>query len=236
MEFGFLQELGLTQNEIKIYSALLALGSATSGKITFETGMHRSRVYEGLNRLTEKGLASFVKKGATAYFEATSSEKILDVLEEEKMNVERKISEMKKHIPELNKFREKKPTAEAYILQGIEGFKAMRRDLFKSGSKELLIIGGIAREHKVMPIFYQKWNAERLNKNIGMRVLHKEEARGKIPISPKYQTKYLPPDISNPAVINIYGDRVVNVLWKGDYPLCFVMVNKEIPDAYNKYF
>ncbi|MBU0636248.1 hypothetical protein KKE06_04445, partial [Candidatus Micrarchaeota archaeon] len=50
------------------------------------------------------------------------------------------------------------------------------------------------------------------------------------------ETKFLPPNISNPAVINIYGDRVVNVLWKENYPICFVMVNKDIAAAYKKYF
>ena len=129
-----------------------------------------------------------------------------------------------------------KPTAEAYILHGVEGFKAMRRDVLKSGAKELLLIGAIAREDKVMPIFFQKWNAERSKKKILMRVLHKEEARGTVPTPPLYKTKFLPPDITNPAVINIYGDRVVNVLWKGNYPICFVMANKDIADAYRKYF
>ena len=50
------------------------------------------------------------------------------------------------------------------------------------------------------------------------------------------EKRFLPAHISNPAVINIYGDRVVNVLWKGNYPICFVMANKDIADAYRKYF
>ena len=238
MEFEFLQELGLTQNEIKIYTALLTLGSAASGKITFETGLHRSRVYEGLSRLTEKGLVSFVKKDNVTYFEATSSEKILDVLEEEKLSLEKKISKIKKHIPELNKFRETKPTAEAYILQGVEGFKAMRRDVLKHAKGEHLMIGAIAREDQVMPAFFEKWNNERKKIGIKFKILYKSHAR-KLPMALRRhhaEFRFLPEHISNPAVINIYGDRVVNVLWKGDYPLCFVMVNEDISDAYRKYF
>ena len=112
----------------------------------------------------------------------------------------------------------------------------MRRDVLKSEAEELLLIGAIAREGKVMPIFFQKWNAERRKKKILMRVLHKEEARGIVPTLPLYKSKYLPPEITNPAVINIYADRVVNVVWKGNYPLCFVMANKDIADAFRKYF
>jgi len=238
MEFDFLQDLGITQNEIKIYSALLTLGSAASGKITYETGLHRSRVYEGLNRLTEKGLVSFVKKGNVTYFEATSSEKLVDVLEEEKLNLEKKMQKIKKHIPELNKFRETKPTAEAYILQGVEGFKAMRRDVIKHAKGEHLMIGAIAREDSVMPGFFEKWNNERKKLGIKLRILYKSDAR-KLPMAIRKhhaESRFLPSHISNPAVINIYGDRVVNVIWKGNYPICFVMVNKDIADAYRKYF
>jgi sugar-specific transcriptional regulator TrmB len=237
MDFSFLQELNLTKNEIKIYSALSNLGSVTAGRLTYETGLHRSRVYESLNRLAEKGLVSFIKKENVTYFEATSPEKILDYLEEEKIKIEEKRKNIKKILPKLEKARETKPTAEAYILQGVEGFKAMRRDVLKQATGEHMLIGAISREDRVMPIFFEKWNKERIKKKIKLRFLHKEEARGSYMVKLKFQeTKYLPPNISNPAVINIYGDRVVNVIWKGNYPLCFVMINKDVADAYKKYF
>lgn len=238
MDFSFLQEIGLTRNEARIYEAVIKLGSQPSGRITYETGLHRSRVYEGLNRLAEKGLVSFIKKGNTTFFEATSSEKITDLLEEKKAHLEDRIQKMKKLIPELNSFRESKPTAEAYILQGVEGFKAMRREVLKYENKEHLMIGAIARENLVMPVFFEKWNRERKKNGIKLRILYKASAKGSI--MDKKQTlvekRFLPPFISNPAVINIYGNRVVNVLWKGNYPICFVMVNKDIADAYHKYF
>lgn len=240
MELSFLQELGLTQNEMKIYSALLSLGSASSGKITFECGLHRSRVYEGLGRLMEKGLVSSVKMGKTAFFETTSSERILDMLEDERLAVEKRIRKVKKRLPELNRLRETKPTAQAYILQGVEGFKAMRRDVLKHSDRhaanELLLLGAIAREPKVMPLFYEKWDKERRRLGIITRILYKSDVKGDIRTEYWDKRRFLPPHITNPAVINIYGDRVVNVLWRGNYPICFVMINKDIADAYRKYF
>ena len=237
MDFSFLQDLNLTKNEIKIYTALLNLGSVPAGRITHETGLHRSRVYEGLNRLVEKGLVGFIKKGYVTFFEATATEKILDYLDEEKIRIEEKKKKIEKILPTVERFRETKPTAEAHILQGIEGFKAMRRDVLKHAGNEHLLIGAISREDKVMPIFFQKWDKERIKKKIKLRILHKEGARGKYMTKLKLlETRFLPPSISNPAVINIYGDRVVNVLWKENYPLCFVMINKDIADAYKKYF
>jgi hypothetical protein len=51
-----------------------------------------------------------------------------------------------------------------------------------------------------------------------------------------FETKFLPKDVENPTIINIYGDRVVNVLWKGEESICFMLINKEIADSYRNYF
>jgi len=237
MDFGFLQELGFTKNEVKIYSALLNLGSVTAGRITFESGLHRSRVYEGLNRLLEKGLVSSIKKGNVTLFEATDPEKIVDYLDEEKAKLDAKKKIVEKVLPELREFKKTKPTAEARILQGVEGFKSMRRDVLKYAGKEHLLIGAIAREDEVMPLFFKQWNRERIKRRIKLRFLHKSLARGKPMTKLKLsESRFLPENIINPAVINIYGDRVVNVLWKDDYPLCFMMINKDIAEAYRNYF
>ena len=61
--------------------------------------------------------------------------------------------------------------------------------------------------------------------------MSKKEFMGKY-----FETKFLPEELESPAIINIYGDRVVNVLWKKNYPLCFLLINKEISDSYKKYF
>jgi hypothetical protein len=53
---------------------------------------------------------------------------------------------------------------------------------------------------------------------------------------PLMESKCLPKEYSSPAVINIYADRVVNVLWQGENPICFMLINKEIADAYRKWF
>ncbi len=237
MDFSFLSEIGLTQNESKIYSALLKLGSAPSGRITYETGLHRSRVYEGLNRLVEKGLVSFVKKGNVTFFEASAVDKILDYLEDEKTKIEEKKNRVEKILPELEKFRESKPRAEAHVLQGVEGFKSMRRDVLKNANGEHLLIGAISRENEVMPNFFLWFTKQRVKNKIRQRILHKESAReNAMTRAPLVQTRYLPSEIDNPAVINIYGDRVAQVLWKDDYPLVFLLINQDIADSYREYF
>ena len=55
---SMLSELGLTQNEIKIYLALLDIGESLAGTIAENSGIHRRNVYDSLERLIKKGFVS----------------------------------------------------------------------------------------------------------------------------------------------------------------------------------
>ena len=48
--------------------------------------------------------------------------------------------------------------------------------------------------------------------------------------------RMLPKEINNSVVINIYGNRVITILWKEKIPICFMLINKEISESYKKYF
>ncbi len=176
------------------------------------------------------------------HFEASDPERILDYLNEQK----RKISENEKKAKDLVKllhqgFDVSRPHAQAHILIGIEGFKTMRRDVLRHAKGEHLLIGAISKENEIMPAFFEDWNKRRQKKKINLKILHKESAKGKLMtkndfMGKYFQTKFLPESIENPAVINIYGDRVANILWKNNEPICFLLINKEISDSYRKYF
>lgn len=237
MDSSFLEGIGFTRNESIIYISLLKLGSSTTGNITYESKLHMSRVYEGLNRLMSKGLVSSVKQGNITRYQATNPEKILDYLEEEKTNIQKKQEEVKKQLPDLLELTEKTPKAEAQVLLGLEGFKAMRRDVLRHAKGELLLIGAIGIEDERMPVFFSSWNKQRIKQGIKLKILYKRSAKGRtITTLPLTENKYLPKEVDNPAVINIYGDRIVNLLWKDNYPILFLLVNRDIADSYRKYF
>ena len=242
MNLEILEKIGLSKAEIKVYLALLQLGSTPSGRIVKETEFRKSTVYESISRLQEKGLVSYVIKDGIKHFEATNPERITDFIQEKKRKLNEVENEANKLIQQLKKgFDTLKPHAEAHVLVGIEGFKTMRRDVLRNAKGEHLLIGAISREDEVMPGFFEEWNKQRKKKKIHLRILHKESAKEKKMVKTKFmgryfETRFLPKQLESPAVINIYGDRVVNVLWKKDYPICFLLINKEISDSYRKYF
>ncbi|MCX6741659.1 MAG: helix-turn-helix domain-containing protein [Candidatus Pacearchaeota archaeon] len=97
-----LEKLGLTENQAKVYLALLRLGSVTAGIIIKETGLHRAYVYEILEKLMDKGLVSHVIQAQRKYFEAANPKKFLEMISEEKQNIQEKEQEIKKNPPSVN--------------------------------------------------------------------------------------------------------------------------------------
>jgi sugar-specific transcriptional regulator TrmB len=237
MEEKLLQEIGLTNSEINVYTTLLKSGSIKVGDLMKQVNLHRSRVYEAINRLTEKGLVSYIIKNNIKFFEATDPERLLSYIEEQKEKLNEKESKIQKIIPELRKqIPSSLPHAEAHVFAGKEGFKTIRKDVLKQ-KQDLYLIGAVGKEDKFLQYFFPNFNKLRIKNKIKWKILYDGEVKGKkITKLPLMETKFLPKEYSSPAVINIYGDKVVNVLWKEDNPLCFMIINKDIADSYRKWF
>lgn len=238
MDMSLLEKIGLSKAEIKVYLTLLKIGSSSTGIITKQIGLRKSTIYDCLNRLSEKGLVSSVITNNVKQFQAVDPERLTEFVEEKKRNLAEYESKLKILIPQLKGMEGfEKPTAEAHVLQGKEGFKTMRRDVLKSGAKELLMLGAISREDKVMPVFFHQWEKERVKLRICMRILHKKKVIDKIFKKIELtEVRFLPQEINNPVVINIYADRVVSILWQDKEPVCFLIKNKTMAAAYKNYF
>ena len=74
MNEKILEEIGLSRGESKIYLALIDLGSSTTGPIAKKSKISHSKVYKILDKLSVKGLVSYVLIRKTKYFKASNPE------------------------------------------------------------------------------------------------------------------------------------------------------------------
>ena len=118
-----LKQIGLTEGEIKVYLALLELGSCSTGKITKKSEISGSKVYEVLERLEKKGLVSSVKTNNVKYFEATDPQRIVDYLDEKKKDIENEKEEIEKIIPQLILKQSNSIKSEVNVFTGFKGAK-----------------------------------------------------------------------------------------------------------------
>ena len=87
MNTSALRKIGLSDNEIKIYLALLKSGTNTAYDIGNITGIYRAHVYDKLEQLMKKGLVTYIFKGAKKYFQATHPSKLKQYLEDKKRDI-----------------------------------------------------------------------------------------------------------------------------------------------------
>ena len=77
-----LKEIGFSQNESRVYLALLELGSSNVGKIAQKSGVHRTNVYDALKNLSKRGLVSSVLKGNIRFYEGIDPGNLINLLKE----------------------------------------------------------------------------------------------------------------------------------------------------------
>ena len=231
MHIKELKVLGLTNGEIKIYSAILNIGTSTINKIHEKTGLERRAIYDIINKLIEKGLISYtVEKGKRTY-QCTHPNKLLDEVKKK----EKALKEFETKIPEITKlYQSSKPAIRAEVYRGKEGLKAIFEDMLNY--KAAYFIGGGWYIVKELPYYWHHYNKRRVE--LGLRwynLVRHELRKQKIPEEKMMSVKFLPGEFSgSPSVIFIYGDKVVNVLW-GDEYFAFMIESREVAENYKKY-
>ena len=67
-----LEKLGLSTNEARIYSILLAEGPMQAGSISKRININRTTIYQVLDKLIEEGLIGYINNGKIKVFQASS--------------------------------------------------------------------------------------------------------------------------------------------------------------------
>jgi sugar-specific transcriptional regulator TrmB len=235
MDAKILENIGLTKNEIKIYLALLELGTTTTGPLTRKSELHSSRVYESLNKLIEKGLVSFVIKANRKHYSAADPDVILDILEEEKRDI---IT----ILPELRAMHKQKPGEEkSTMYEGYKGVKSVYDNIVRTLNKgdEILVFGARGADESFMSkTFFIEYTKRRIARGIKMKMIFNADSRetGKYYSKLKNtEVKYMPKNMKTPAAVDIYANNVGTLILKPK-PIVFLITSKEVANSYRQFF
>lgn len=235
-----LREIGLTDGEIRVYLGLLETGSTTTGKITKKSKISGSKVYEVLDRLISKGLASSVTKNGVKYFEATSPERILDYLDEKKDQIEEERVIIQKIIPELILKQKSTIKSNVKVFTGFEGLKTANEDIISSLKKgEEWLSMGLTEQPKVWEIYFNKRQKVRAEKGIKHRHLLNEkykslyQQRKKLPHT---KFKFLSKGIEMPTSIEIYKNKVLILILLQEDPMAIMIEGEAVSNSFRNYF
>lgn len=225
MDKADLMDLGLGKSEAEIYLALIRLGKSTSTELTKETGIHRSYIYDILEKLREKGLVSQIKEGGKQYFLPAEPERLKDYLNE-------KIDIFNRILPELNKLKKSKAEETSVeVYKGRQGLKILLNDMINE-AKDYFAFGVIhyfEDERFISKTFVDQWLRRMNHKNVKERMILEKGTH----VSPTKNSefRYLPKEYLFTSSFIIYGDKVAIFVW--EEPLLQILIkNKEIAKSY----
>lgn len=228
-----LQSLGFSENEAKVYLALLEFGFGTTGPIIKKTGLHRNIVYETLDKLIARQLASATIQRGKKHFRALSPEKILKE-QEAQFNLAQKV------VPELIK-KQKQEKQEVIIYEGIDGFQNAHLDAIEQiqeNSTIYVLIASAQKWYDNMKPGIKKFEQVRISKNVKIKITALESQRQDMQIQQKrdlFEVRFLPQRFDNPSDIAIYDDITLIIVY-GEPVFIIMIKNPRIAQSFKQYF
>jgi len=229
-----LEELGFTKREIKVYLAMLELGSSTVGPIASRAGLQHSKVYETLDKLMKKGLASYVVVSKTKHFQPSDPKEILNVIEERK----RKFNEILEDLERRQKAAQTRQIA--VVHEGFKAYKAMfNRILDELTPKDYYWAFAFRQEYNnptaslflrnVHEKLAKKKIEDRLLGHISMRKMIKKTFVGNRNIEIRYTKN------ETPLGTLVLKGRVIPMLW-GENPTSIEIISDQVHEQYRNFF
>ena len=225
-----LKELGLTDNEIKIYLVLLKNGLLNPYKISELTGLHRGYIYDSLERMQEKGVIGVIMKDNKKHFQAISPESLVGLLE-------LKLEGLKNIVPQLKQlmFTDKDETKIA-LHKGSKVWGTLLKDVLSQikGGDEILFYGiDETIIEPLEPVYLKRYFSKMKKDGWKEKAIVKKGAK-KLDI-PEIEYKELPSELIGNVVQIIYHDKVA--LFIAGMPYFLILIeNKQVAETYRKQF
>lgn len=223
-----LERIGMTSGEVKVYLALVEAGTVTASELTKQTDVYRTSIYDFLEKLEGKGLASHVIKDEVKHFKATDPERLLQYVHNMEAEVEAIIPDIAAKRPD------EADDVSVEVYTGIEGFKSVLQDVIKAGDDLSWL--GVDEDTftDTFPEIILKQQIKRMQKHdITERIITSAEA-GAVFDTETSQYRYVPAEYFEPTPTAIYADRVMNLVWE---PLTAVLMrNEALAKSYTKHF
>ncbi len=241
MNINLLEEIGLTESEIKVYFALMKLGSASTGPIIEKAKINHSKIYIILNKLIDKGLVSFVIKNKVKIYQDSDPDNLKRYLRSKKESIAEQEKELEKLVPQL-RLQQKmaKQKQEATVYTGYEGIKTAFNLILselKKGDKYFVFTLYEESASEQLKRFFLNYHQKRVEKKIKVRLLtmkkFKKSTKKRFPKYPLSERKFI--DLDLPTGLYIFKDYVMHFIWS-DNPTIFMIQSAQNAERYKRFF
>lgn len=228
-----LENLGLSATEIKVYLALLKLGSAKAGDLIRTSGVQNSVIHLTLGRLVTAGFISYVRRGKIKVYHANHPRQLLQLADERKARLE-------KLVTKLEALHGDTQAPEAEIYEGLTGLKNMCYKLIEDAvpGDDFLFFGFASSNEeyeKMVYKFYREYTDVRLQRGLVLRGIAHVDMRPRFVENdwPHRNIRFVNfPTLNN---ISICRNKVIIVPWE-ESQVSFLITSSSFAENCRNYF
>lgn len=233
-----LQRIGLTKGESSVYLSLLRTGESKVGPIIKSALISRSKVYDILDRLIQKGVASKIEKNNVLYYQALSPKRLLNYLSEKEQKLSQEKDILNKAMPDLVAFLPERDI-DVKVYEGNKGYKAViDRTISELNKEDTYESMGITQAPEFIQTIILKIYLSQKEKGFKSRSIFEEKGTYRIKDIPKtdHEMRILPKGWQTPAMFTIYSDTVGIYVGEGEKTVIIVIKNQDISKSFRASF
>ena len=219
-----LQSIGLSKAQSEVFYSLSRSGSSPIGLIKKETRLHKSTIYLALENLQKKGIVSYIIKGKTKIWHASSPGELVKFVQEK----EKRLQEVCKDLIPI-----KPNNFIAEIYEGKEGLKKVFRMALEEKEYYHLLPG--VKLPELLDEYFNIFQNRKKQLKAKAYILLSENSRNKDSVKKTYGNKrFLPESFNEPVSTMIFGNIICITVWAD--LVTFMIKSEETSRAYKKYF
>lgn len=218
---------GLNETEAKIYLACLEMGAVSAWEIYKKTGIKRPTCYAVLENLVSDEIAFKKNDGKRSIFTVIAPAKLL-------MTIDYRKNQFKKNLPLFEGLQsESKDKPKIRIYEGFDGIQeAFRLGLEQPEGSEIICFGAARNWHEYADL-NRAYTAERVTKNINLRVLFATNPDKHLFLKMDHeelrQTKFLPKEHYDPTnETHIFANTILYIAYIDSQPFATVIESAAI--------
>ncbi|HLC20472.1 MAG TPA: helix-turn-helix domain-containing protein [Candidatus Nanoarchaeia archaeon] len=225
-----LKEIGLTDNEIKLYLILLEHGILNPTKCAEKTGLHRSYVYDTVERLLDKGIVNTVLVDGKKHYQAVDPKALRELFE-------LKLKHIDEVLPKLSAlFHATKEETRIELHRGKRVYRTLIKDLVAQLKKNDTVYAIGVDENvldTVEPIYLKQYFTIIKEKNVHEKVIIAN--KGKKLSYPNISYKEIDKKYLGDTTTVIFQSKVYIFIWGNPHYLITIDSDK-VAQTYLKQF
>ncbi len=225
-----LKELGLTNNEIKVYLILLENGILNPTHVAQKTGLHRSYVYDTLERLLDRGIINTILVNNKKHYQPVDPKAL-------RQSFELKLMKIDEILPQLSGlFKSTQEETKVELHKGKRVYRTLIKDLTANLKKnDVVYLLGVDENilETVEPIYLKQYFTIIKQKNVKEKIIVKKNAKRVNEGNLEY--KELDQKFFDETTIVIYQNKTYIFIWGSPHHL-IVIENKKVASTYLKQF